>query len=173
MFFFGEYVGMYVVCGLAAILFLGGWMSPFPASSAEWFITQANIENGMLQTLVKSVLAANPIWFILKATFMFFVQLWIRWTLPRIRIDQVLYACVQVLLPATMIVLLANTFWILGISENGLNLGWLIAVDGVINKILAGIGVLALLGIASIAAYGYRNNKKLVGWLAVDQLPGK
>jgi len=173
MFFFGEYVGMYVVCGLAAILFLGGWMSPFPASSAEWFITQANIENGMLQTLVKSVLAANPIWFILKATFMFFVQLWIRWTLPRIRIDQVLYACVQVLLPATMIVLLANTLWILGISENGLNLGWLITLDGILNKVLAAAGVFAVLGMVSIAAYGYRNNKKLVGWLAVDQLPGK
>lgn len=173
MFFFGEYVAMYVVCGLAAILFLGGWMSPFPASSAEWFIAQANIENGMLQTLVKSLLAANPIWFILKATFLFFVQLWIRWTLPRIRIDQVLYACVQVLLPATMVVLLGNTLWILGVSENGLNLGWLIAIDGIINKILAAAGVLTLVGIVGIAAYGYRNNKKLVGWLAVDQLPGK
>ncbi len=173
MFFFGEYVAMYVVCGLAAILFLGGWMSPFPASSAEWFIAQANIENGMLQTLVKSLLAANPIWFILKATFLFFVQLWIRWTLPRIRIDQVLYACVQVLLPATMVVLLCNTVWTLGVSENGLNLGWLIALDGIINKILAAAGLLTLLGIVGIAAYGYRNNKKLVGWLAVDQLPGK
>ena len=172
MFFFGEYVAMYVVCGLACILFLGGWMSPFPASSAEWFIANANIENGMIQTLVKSLLAANPIWFILKATFLFFVQLWIRWTLPRIRIDQVLYACVQVLLPATMIVLLGNTFWILGISENGLNLGWLITLDSVINKILAGIGVLGIAGMVGIAAYGFRHNKRLVGSLAVDQLPG-
>jgi hypothetical protein len=40
-----------------------------------------------------------------------FVQIWLRWTLPRPRIDQVLYACVKVLLPAACVLLLGGALW--------------------------------------------------------------
>jgi hypothetical protein len=43
--------------------------------------------------------------------------MWIRWTLPRPRIDQVLYACVQVLLPITCVLLLGAALWQLLVPE--------------------------------------------------------
>jgi hypothetical protein len=46
-----------------------------------------------------------------------FVQMWIRWTLPRPRIDQVLYACVKVLLPLACVLLLGAALWQLLLPE--------------------------------------------------------
>lgn len=167
LFFFGEYAAMFIISGLATILFLGGWMSIFPSAWADKLVTPDT--NPFVRTIIYGIFAANPLWFVAKATFMFFVQLWIRWTLPRIRIDQVLYACVQVLLPMMMVVLLCNTLWILGVQH----WTWLQRADGIINILLAALGVIAVIGMLAIAAYGLRHNKRLVGTLAADQLPGK
>ena len=49
--------------------------------------------------------------FVTKAMIIVFVQMWLRWTLPRPRIDQVLYACVKVLLPITCVLLLGAALW--------------------------------------------------------------
>ncbi|RIK62302.1 MAG: NADH-quinone oxidoreductase subunit NuoH [Planctomycetota bacterium] len=163
LFFFGEYVAMFVVSGLAVILFLGGWKSPFPA---DW----APTGGGFVPRLVRGLLFEGPILFVLKAAFLYYVQLWIRWTLPRIRIDQVLYACVQVLLPLTMVILLGNTLWILGVKH--MNWTPLVNIDWALHKILVGIGVLAVVAMFGIAAFGYANRRRLVGSLVVDHLPG-
>ncbi|MCB9852034.1 MAG: NADH-quinone oxidoreductase subunit NuoH [Phycisphaerales bacterium] len=167
LFFFGEYAAMFVISGLATILFLGGWMSPFPSEWADKLIDPNT--NHFVATIIRGVVAENPLWFIAKATFMFFLQLWIRWTLPRIRIDQVLYACVQVLLPMMMVVLLGNTLWILAVDH----WSWMQTTDMIINWILAALGVAVVIGMLAIASYGFRHNKALVGSMAADQLPGK
>ena len=52
-------------------------------------------------------------WLSVKAMATIFIQIWIRWTLPRIRIDQVLYCCVKVLLPLSLIMLLGTAMWVL------------------------------------------------------------
>ncbi len=169
LFFFGEYAAMFVVSGLAVILFLGGWKSPFPASWAlpvggAWYMDiPARVINGMF-------LKEGPILFILKSAFLYYVQLWIRWTLPRIRIDQVLYACVQVLLPLTMIVLLGNTLWILGVHH--LKAPWMLAVDKAAHWTLVAIGVAVVMSMLGIAWYGWVNRKRLPGSLVIDHLPG-
>jgi len=48
---------------------------------------------------------------VLKALAVVFVQMWLRWTLPRPRIDQVLYACVKVMLPGACVLLLGGALW--------------------------------------------------------------
>ncbi len=164
LFFFGEYAAMFAVSGLAVILFLGGWYSPFPMSWLDalgdaWFVP-----------LVRGLFFDGPILFILKAFGLFFVQLWIRWTLPRVRIDQVLYACVQVLLPLTMIVLLGNTLWILGIEH--LQIGWLGAIDTVLHWVLVLVGYAVAATVLGLAAYGFVNRWRLVGKLGIKSLPG-
>lgn len=163
LFFFGEYVAMFAVSGLAVILFLGGWTSPLPSSWApdpsHWY-----------SPLIHGLLFEGPILFVLKAAFLFYVQLWLRWTLPRVRIDQVLYACVQVLLPLTMVVLLANTLWLLGLDH--LHWPWLSVLDTVLHWVLVAIGTVTVLSILAIMAYGFANKRRLVGKLAVDALPG-
>jgi len=163
LFFLGEYAAMFVVSGLAVILFLGGWKSPFPAS---W----APTGTGFFDHLIRGLFFDGPILFVLKSMFLFYVQLWIRWTLPRVRIDQVLYACVQVLLPTAMVVLLANTFWVLGVQQ--LQVPWMVSLDTVLHTILVVIGYVFVITIIGIVAYGFVNRTRLVGRLAVKHLPG-
>jgi len=79
MFFLAEYASMFAVGSVASVLFLGGWQSPF-----------GNALNGPTMGFA---------WFILKGLSFVFVQIWIRWTLPRLRVDQVMYVCWKVLIP--------------------------------------------------------------------------
>ncbi|MCC6932639.1 MAG: NADH-quinone oxidoreductase subunit H [Deltaproteobacteria bacterium] len=120
-FFMAEYGAMYLVSALTAILFLGGWYGPLPlpegispASLVElwntntagqesfWSACQAFISAPVVLTTA----GAELIGFINlagKALILFFTMIWIRWTLPRIRIDQVMHLCLKVLLPLSMI----------------------------------------------------------------------
>jgi hypothetical protein len=100
-----------------------------------------------------------------KGFALFFVQLWVRWTLPRIRLDQVMYACVQGLLPVMMVLLLGNTFWLLWVPPGG-------AVHWIVNIVLTGFGLLTLAAVVAIIAYGYAHRRQLVGTQYVDALPG-
>jgi hypothetical protein len=108
-FFFAEYAAMFVVGGIQAALFLGGWNDPFgfigwaharlmqsPETNAGWLILLNFLGAGI---------------FVLKCMTIIFVQMWLRWTLPRPRIDQVLYACVKVLLPLACVLLLGSALW--------------------------------------------------------------
>jgi NADH-quinone oxidoreductase subunit H len=161
LFFFAEYAAMFAVSGLAVILFLGAWKSPLPAHWAD------DLGTGWGADIIRGVFFDGPILFVLKAGFLFYVQLWVRWTLPRIRIDQVLYSCIQVLLPLTMIVLLANTLWILAVDR----LAWMHALDQVIHWVLVVIGAAAFVVCFVIAIYGYINRRRLPGPLVIEHLP--
>ena len=163
LFFFAEYTAMFVVAGLATILFMGGWHSPLPAAWGD------GLGDAWWAAGLKGVLFSGPIWFILKCVFFLFVQLWIRWTLPRIRLDQVLYACVQVLLPLTMALLLGTTLWVWASTSD--NAAWA-TVDWVTSIILGLIGMIFALGFPAVAAYGFYHRRRLVGNLAIDALPG-
>ena len=79
LFFLAEYASMFVVGSVATVLFLGGWQSPL-----------GDHLNGA---------AMGFVWFIAKGLSFVFVQIWIRWTLPRLRVDQVMRVCWKVLIP--------------------------------------------------------------------------
>lgn len=158
LFFFAEYAAMFVVSGLAVILFLGAWYSPLPLS---W---SAGLGDGVLARVVKGLFFAGPLWFIAKCVFLLYIQIWLRWTLPRIRIDQVLYVCVQVMLPMMMLILLGHMLYELWVPVGGIF--W-----RVINIILSLIGAVFVLGFVVIASYGLWNRRRLVGSLAMDPLP--
>ncbi len=167
-FFFAEYAAMFIVSGLAAILFLGAWHSPLPAAWGEG-IANAMPNHPVLAQGIKGVLFSGPIWFLLKCVFFLYVQMWLRWTLPRIRIDQVLYGCVQVLLPLTMLLVLGQTLWVWATTSG--SRGWSV-VDAIANGIAGGIGALFAVSFAAIAMYGFYHRRRLVGNLVVDALPG-
>jgi len=167
-FFFAEYAVMFVVSGLASILFLGAWNSPLPASWGD--AVSASMPGWpVVAKGINGILFSGPIWFIVKCVFFLYVQIWLRWTLPRIRIDQVLYSCVQVMLPLTMLLLLGTTLWVWA-STSG-SAGWL-GVTRVVNWLLGAIGAVFVLGFIVIAAYGFHHRRRLPGSLAVDALPG-
>jgi NADH-quinone oxidoreductase subunit H len=108
-FFFAEYAAMFVVAGIQVALFLGGWNDPFGVVGYYYaqFIPDAAAH---ARGLVILNLAACAV-FVLKALAIVFVQMWLRWTLPRPRIDQVLYACVKVMLPGACLLLLGGALW--------------------------------------------------------------
>jgi len=116
-FFFAEYAAMFIVAGIQSALFLGGWHDPFgiigylyPRWQQEW------INGGSPAPLfLLNVVGAGI--FVAKCMTLVFVQMWIRWTLPRPRIDQVLYACVKVLLPIACVLLLGAALWQLLLPE--------------------------------------------------------
>ncbi len=160
LFFFAEYAAMFVVSALATTLFLGAWHSPLPAAWGDRLAGSNWLAKGAY-----GLLFSGPLWFVFKSVFLIYVQMWVRWTLPRIRIDQVLYACVQVLLPLAMAALLGNTFWVLLVAP-----GSLLAV--LANAILSLAGAALVLGFVVIMIYGRMNRRRLVGTLAIDHLPG-
>ena len=171
LFFFAEYAAMFVVCGLATILFLGGWNSPLPASVAT-SISASLGGSGIGELIARGVnglLVNGPIWFFVKALFFLYVQIWLRWTLPRIRIDQVLYACVQVLLPLTMILLLGATIWTWASMSGGSDWAMFARIT---RWVLGAIGLGFALAFPAIAMYGFHHRRRLVGNLVIDPLPG-
>ena len=95
--------------------------------------------------------------------------MWLRWPRPRIRIDQVLYACVQVLLPMTMVLLVGTALWVWASSSD--SIGWA-RFAGVVNWVLGIVGLILALGFPAIAAYGFYHRRRLVGSLAVDPKAG-
>jgi len=160
LFFFAEYAEMFAVGALATILFFGAWYSPLPASwGAGW-------ERGPVwQRALHGILFSGPLWLIGKSLFFVYVQMWLRWTLPRIRLDQVMFVCVQVLLPLTLVVLAGNSFWQLWVPPQS----WLARLANLSCSLLGG---LALLAIAVTVGYGWINRRRLVGSLCVEHLPG-
>lgn len=89
MFFLAEYVNMFIVCGIGATLFLGGWM-PFHVSNFEGF-------NHIMDYVPPIV------WFFGKTFFLVFVIMWFRWTFPRMRIDQLLTLEWKYLMPISLV----------------------------------------------------------------------
>ena len=88
LFFLAEYASMVLISTMMALLFLGGWLSPFE-----------NI------TVLNDLFFFVPgmVWFFLKISFFMFVYLWIRATFPRYRYDQLMRLGWKVLIPVTIV----------------------------------------------------------------------
>lgn len=111
-FFMAEYGSMFLVSGLASILFLGGWHGPIPiftasgladSTDAWWYVARL----------------AGVVNFIGKAVFLVTVMMWVRWTLPRLRIDQVMTTCLKYCVPLGAICFIGAVAWQLSGMPSG------------------------------------------------------
>ena len=104
---------MFAVCGIASILFLGGWNTGLaPIDDALYQARNASIDGTAGAAAVgylANVIGAGI--FAAKASFGVFVQVWLRWTLPRLRIDQVMTTCLKYLVPISCFLFLGATLW--------------------------------------------------------------
>jgi len=89
IFFLAEYFGMFAISGLAVTLFLGGWHAPLP-----------------FLEIVPSYL-----WFFAKLSLLLFVFIWLRGTLPRMRIDHVMKFAWQFMMPMAFTCIVAAATW--------------------------------------------------------------
>src|SRR5262249_52666885 len=88
LFFMAEYGRMFAVSGIAATMFLGGWNTGLlPVELSDTFL------GPIIGNLINAAI------FILKGWGGVFVMMWVRWTLPRLRIDQVMMTCLKYFLP--------------------------------------------------------------------------
>jgi NADH-quinone oxidoreductase subunit H len=92
MFFLAEYANMFAVSAIASAVFLGGWNSPF-----------GDFMNGPIW---------GVFWFISKGMFFIFVQMWLRWTLPRTRVDQLMFISWKVLTPWAFVCIFGVGLWL-------------------------------------------------------------
>lgn len=93
MFFLAEYANMFAVSAIVSAIFLGGYQSPFGYLGNTLGITWL-------------VPIEQFFWFSVKGLFFVFVQMWLRWTLPRLRVDQLMALCWKYLIPIAFVNLL-------------------------------------------------------------------
>ncbi len=89
LFFLGEYLGMFATSGMAITLFLGGWSAPF--SFLTWI--------------------PSYVWFFAKLLALIFGFIWIRGTLPRLRMDQLMNLAWEFVLPTALLNMLVAGVW--------------------------------------------------------------
>lgn len=98
VFFLAEYANMILISVLAAVMFLGGWLSPVEG------------------TVLESLLAWVPgiVWLLAKTAFLLFLFLWFRATFPRYRYDQIMRLGWKVFIPVTIVWILVTGGLVLG-----------------------------------------------------------
>jgi NADH-quinone oxidoreductase subunit H len=104
--FLSEYGIMLLISLLGVILFFGSWYSPLPNIGS---IRLADWTTGSPGT--SSAIFFGIFWLAIKAYFLMFVQMWIRWTYPRLRVDQLMYLSWKVLLPFSIVLFLLACFY--------------------------------------------------------------
>ncbi len=97
--FLAEYAMMFLVAMLGVVIFLGGWNSPLPniggVRLADW---TTGLYWGIFWTLIKSLIIVA-------------IQIWIRWTLPRFRADQLMTLCWKILIPVAFLCMAISGIW--------------------------------------------------------------
>jgi NADH-quinone oxidoreductase subunit H len=89
IFFLGEYLGMFAISGLTVTLFLGGWHAPIRALE----------------------IVPSYFWFFAKLSLLIFIFIWVRGTLPRTRVDQVMNFAWKFMLPMAFACIIAAAIW--------------------------------------------------------------
>ena len=128
LFFLSEYVNMVTVSALATTMFLGGWRAPFPLSA---------IGGGVLNTGWWPLL-----WFLIKTILFLFFFIWLRGALPRFRYDQFMALGWKVLVPFSLV-------WIVAVAavravqrSNGISATQVLIIGGVVLVVLLAIAFL-------------------------------
>jgi NADH-quinone oxidoreductase subunit H len=93
-FFLAEYANLFLVSCIATAVFLGGWQNPVPG-----------------------VTVAPGFVFVVKATLLVFLQMWLRWTLPRLRVDQLMYVCWKVMIPLSLVCVVGAGIWMMVLGQ--------------------------------------------------------
>jgi NADH-quinone oxidoreductase subunit H len=131
LFFLAEFGDMFIVAALSTACFLGGWNVPFVRAS-------------VLSPLWGNLISLGV--FLAKAFTMVLIMMWVRWTLPRLRVDQLMYVAWKVLLPIALVLV---------VTIGGLSL-WSPTADGFPWDRVAGwgttAGILAYLAVVFIRA---------------------
>ena len=156
--FMAEYGSMFAVSGIAVLVFLGGWGTGLPIK-----LTTAFEPIGIAGTILAHLL--NVVIFILKCWFLVFIMMWVRWTLPRLRIDQVMILCWKYIVPISCTLILGVSLWNLAVPA---------AVQFAASLVIFGLSVFALgmflIGVITIVRI--RPGTAMVGMYRTENVTG-
>jgi NADH-quinone oxidoreductase subunit H len=112
--FMAEYGSMFAVSAIASLMFLGGWSIGIPWELTTLFSEDLGL--GVAGFYLGNVI--NVLVFLTKGWVLVFVMMWVRWTLPRLRIDQVMMLCLKYLVPISCLLLVGVSAWTLFVPGN-------------------------------------------------------
>lgn len=104
-----EYIEVLVVCGVAAAMFLGGYKVPGDLGSGKLLADKIGMDL-MLAKNIGQVLELGA--FFTKTFALYYVVIWVRWTLPRLRVDQLMTLCWKYLTPIALFNLIGCAVWV-------------------------------------------------------------
>lgn len=133
-FLFSEWANLWVMCAVATLAFLGGWQIPG--------VTPAEIAAATGWSFAGLQLLSFVI-FAVKTSVLVFVVVQLRWTLPRLRVDQLMITCWKYLVPLSLVMLLGNLALVVGVPDGSI-------VDWVLR------GLVLLVGLAIAVRYVQR-----------------
>jgi NADH-quinone oxidoreductase subunit H len=154
-FLFSEWANLWVMSAIITTLFLGGWQIP-------------GIKN-LSEVIAQSTMAFKALWilasvavFFAKTLTLVFVVIWVRWTLPRLRVDQLMIMCWKYLVPIGFVALMGSTLFVI-LPQTGAWAWFHLAM----RLILTAIGFAAIFGLMWRSFYNIRNlgdKVYLKGW---------
>ena len=138
LFFLGEYMHMITGCAFFCVLFLGGWdILPFVSETplvAGGDGALAGALGGLLLVLVKFGVFCGKVFFLL------FVQMWVRWTLPRLRFDQLMKLAWRGMIPLMIVMMVVvGVMTFLGHRYPWMTQWWAFAIVNVVVAVLAAV----------------------------------
>jgi NADH-quinone oxidoreductase subunit H len=109
LFFLAEWGNLFVIAALTSILFLGGWQAP---------ASMANSLSTTMLTIVQFII------FMTKMSIVVFIVIQLRWTLPRVRVDQLMIICWHYFVPLSLLSILGVSIWMaVSYGHSGLQIG--------------------------------------------------
>ena len=112
-----EYIEVFVVCAVTVALFLGGYKVPFDLGDGRFLTEMLGLPSiiglGVGQCL-------QLVSFFTKTFLLYYIVIWIRWTLPRLRVDQLMVVCWKYLTPIALFNLVGVAVWIVLFDGYGL-----------------------------------------------------
>ena len=109
LFALAEYIEVFVLSGVAVSAFLGGYKVPFDLGNGVFFVETLGLP-AIVGKNIGQLLQIGS--FVTKTLLMYYVVIWVRWTLPRIRVDQVMTICWKYLTPIALFNLIGTAVWI-------------------------------------------------------------
>ena len=103
-----EYVEVFVLSGVAVAMFLGGYQLPYGIGSGELFMEWLDFAPPFARFLGQFLQVGN---FVTKTLILYYIVIWVRWTLPRVRVDQLMMICWKYLTPIALFNLAGVCVW--------------------------------------------------------------
>lgn len=103
-----EYMEVFVVCGVAVALFLGGYQVPFELGSGVFFVEKLGLDPELSRKIGNMLEIGS---FVSKTLVLYYIVIWVRWTLPRLRVDHLMTLCWKYLTPIALFNIVGCAFW--------------------------------------------------------------